>query len=196
MILSPSDSADVIAHTQDWLDKAVIGLNLCPFAKAVRIKNQIRFAVSDATDSETLLQDLASELELLAEANAEQIDTTLLIHPDALTDFLDYNDFLDVADALIEEQELDGELQVASFHPDYQFAGSGPDDIENYTNRSPFPILHLLRENSIERAVAAFPEASDIYEKNMANLLQLGHAGWQALGITMPGQKNSPRDEK
>ncbi|HXA47664.1 MAG TPA: DUF1415 domain-containing protein, partial [Burkholderiaceae bacterium] len=113
----------------------------------------------------------------------ELIDTTLLIHPDVLTDFLDYNDFLDVADAAIEELELDGELQVASFHPDYQFAGTDADDIENYSNRSPFPILHLLREDSIERAVAAFPDAADIYEKNMATLRQLGHAGWQALGI-------------
>jgi hypothetical protein len=196
MILSTIESENVIALTKVWLDKAVIGLNLCPFAKAVQVKDQIRFAVSDATDSETLLIDLASELDLLAEADPDQIDTTLLIHPQVLTDFLDYNDFLDLADAAIEELELDGQLQIASFHPDYQFAGSALDDIENYTNRSPFPILHLLRESSIERAVAAFPDATDIYEKNIANLQRLGHAGWQALGITEPRPTNSPKDEK
>ena len=183
MILDPAACQDVLAATQDWLDKAVIGLNLCPFAKAVRVKNQIRFAVSDAADSESLLRDLDSELQLLAETDAAQIDTTVLIHPYALADFLDFNDFLSAADALIEERELDGELQIASFHPHYQFAGSGPDDIENYTNRSPYPILHLLREDSIERAVAAFPDAADIYERNMALLQNLGHAGWRALGI-------------
>lgn len=196
MILSTIESQNVIALTKVWLDKAVIGLNLCPFAKAVQVKEQIRFVISDATDSETLLIDLASELDLLAGADPDQIDTTLLIHPHVLTDFFDYNDFLDLADAAIEELELDGEIQIASFHPDYQFAGSAPDDIENFTNRSPFPILHLLRESSIERAVAAFPEASDIYEKNIANLRRLGHAGWQALGITEPRPTNSPKDEK
>ncbi|HSY28860.1 MAG TPA: DUF1415 domain-containing protein [Burkholderiaceae bacterium] len=196
MILSKIESENVVALTKVWLDKAVIGLNLCPFAKAVQVKDQIRFAVSDASDSEMLLIDLASELDLLAGADPEQIDTTLLIHPHVLIDFLDYNDFLDLADAAIEELELDGQIQIASFHPDYQFAGSAPDDIENYTNRSPFPILHLLRESSIERAVAAFPDATDIYEKNIANLQRLGHAGWQALGITEPRSTNSPKDEK
>jgi hypothetical protein len=189
MILSTTESDNIIATTKVWLDKAVIGLNLCPFAKAVQIKNQIRFAVSDATDTETLLIDLASELELLSTADPEQIDTTLLIHPKVLTDFLDYNDFLDIADAAVEELELDGVLQVASFHPDYQFAGTAPDDIENFSNRSPFPILHLLREDSIERAVAAFPDAADIYEKNITTLQQLGHAGWQALNIGMNREK-------
>jgi hypothetical protein len=183
MILAANASPDIAAATQDWLDKAVIGLNLCPFAKAVRVKNQIRFAVSDASDAEALLHDLADELELLANADPQQIDTTVLIHPRALADFLDFNDFLGVADDLLEERELDGVLQIASFHPQYQFAGTTPDDIENYTNRSPYPILHLLREDSIERAVEAFPDAADIYESNMARLRKLGHAGWQALDI-------------
>jgi hypothetical protein len=183
MILAANSSPDIIAATQDWLDKAVIGLNLCPFAKAVRVKNQIRFAVSDASDAEALLHDLADELELLVNADPQQIDTTVLIHPRALADFLDFNDFLGVADDLLEERELDGVLQIASFHPQYQFAGTTPDDIENYTNRSPYPILHLLREDSIERAVEAFPDAADIYESNMARLRKLGHAGWQTLDI-------------
>jgi hypothetical protein len=195
MILEPSAHPDVIAATQTWLDKVVIGLNLCPFAKAVRVKNQIRFVVSDASDAEALLHDLADELELLANADPEQIDTTVLIHPHALADFLDFNDFLGVADDLLEEHELDGVLQIASFHPQYQFAASAPDDIENYTNRSPYPILHLLREDSIERAVEAFPDAADIYEKNMAKMQELGHAGWQALGIPGQQEPDSPTGE-
>jgi hypothetical protein len=183
MILDSSACPNIVAATQEWLDKAVIGLNLCPFAKAVRVKNQIRFVVSDAVDAQALLLDLAEELELLASADPQQIDTTVLIHPHALADFLDFNDFLGIAEDLLEERELDGELQIASFHPHYQFAGTAPDDIENYTNRSPYPILHLLREDSIERAVEAFPDAADIYEKNMERLRELGHAGWQELGI-------------
>lgn len=196
MILSTTESDDAIALTKVWLDKAVIGLNLCPFAKAVQVKNQIRFAVSDATNAETLLLDLVCELQLLASADPEQVDTTLLIHPAALTDFLDFNDFLDLADAVIDELHLGGELQIASLHPDYQFAGTAPDDIENYTNRSPFPTLHLLRERSIERAVAAFPDAADIYEKNIASMHRLGHAGWQALGVSAKPCSHSPKDEK
>jgi hypothetical protein len=195
MILSTNASDKVIAVTKSWLDKAVIGLNLCPFAKAVQVKNQIRFVVSDATDIDTLLVDLESELLALANSDPDQIDTTLLIHPYALTDFLDYNDFLDLADAAIEKLELDGQIQIASFHPDYQFAGTAPDDIENYTNRAPFPTLHLLRESSIERAVAAFPDAADIYEKNIANLRQLGIAGWQALGIIEQNEMTPPKSK-
>ncbi|MBC3919657.1 DUF1415 domain-containing protein [Undibacterium sp. CY18W] len=175
------NSADVIAATELWLEKAVIGLNLCPFAKAVQVKQQIRYIVSQARTPEALLDDLARELELLAEANPETIETTLLIHPMTLNDFLDFNDFLDVADGLLEEVELDGQLQIASFHPDYQFAGTEPDDIENYTNRAPFPTLHLLREESIDKAVLAFPEAEQIYEKNMDTMRELGHEGWRRL---------------
>ncbi|MFZ6730877.1 DUF1415 domain-containing protein [Undibacterium sp. Ji42W] len=172
---------DVISSTAAWLDKAVIGLNLCPFAKAVQVKQQVRYVVSEAKTPEALLEDLERELELLAEANPEKIETTLLIHPLALNDFLDFNDFLDVADGMLEEMELDGILQVASFHPDYQFAGTEPDDIENYTNRSPYPTLHLLREESIDKAVEAFPDAEQIYEKNMDTMRELGHEGWRHL---------------
>lgn len=171
----------VIAATRTWLERAVIGLNLCPFAKAVHVKEQIRYVVSAATTPEELLADLVRELEVLAEASAEKIDTTLLIHPQVLGDFLDYNDFLDLADDALEELQLDGILQIASFHPDYQFDGTEPDDIENFSNRAPFPTLHLLREDSIEQAVAAFPDAADIYERNIETLKKLGVEGWRKL---------------
>lgn len=174
---------DPVVATRQWLTQAVIGLNLCPFAKAVHVKEQIRYVVSDATTPEALLEKLMEELTHLQEADPEQVETTLLIHPHVLTDFLDYNDFLGVADAAVEELSLDGVLQVASFHPDYQFAGTESDDIENFSNRSPYPTLHLLRESSIDAAVAAFPEAGDIYETNMATLRKLGHKGWQALWV-------------
>lgn len=175
------DDAQVIADTVAWLEKAVIGLNLCPFAKAVHVKDQIRYAVSHATDAEGLLQDLVRELERLAEAPPEKIETTLLIHPQALADFMDFNDFLDVADAAVEELQLDGILQVASFHPDYQFDETHVDDIENFSNRSPWPTLHLIREASIDAAVEAFPDAADIYERNIETLKKLGRAGWRQL---------------
>jgi hypothetical protein len=170
-----------IAATREWLERAVIGLNLCPFAKAVHVRGQVRYVVSDATDLEALLADLLHELRLLADADPELVETTLLIHPHVLGDFLDYNDFLDVADAAVSELELDGEVQVASFHPDYRFADTAPDDMGNYSNRAPYPTLHLLREASVDRAVAAFPEAGRIFERNIDTLRQLGHAGWRAL---------------
>lgn len=172
-----------IAAVQTWIEKAVIGLNLCPFAKAVHVKKQIRYVVSTATDEDALLEELAAELHTLHTIDAEVTDTTLLILTGMLADFLDYNDFLDSADELIETLELDGEIQIASFHPDYQFAGTQADDIENYTNRSPYPILHLLRESSIDQAVAAYPDAKNIYEKNMETLRRIGHSGWQALNL-------------
>jgi hypothetical protein len=178
-----ADHDAVIALTQKWLEKAVIGLNLCPFAKAVHIKNQIRYVVTEASTDEELMAVLMEELELLAETNPDKIDTTLIIHPQVLNDFEDYNDFLDVADAALEEMDLDGILQVASFHPDYQFADTDKNDIGNYTNRSPYPTLHLLREDSVDRAVEAFPEAEDIFEKNIETMEKLGHEGWDALGL-------------
>ena len=180
---APVDYEAVIAATEQWLEKAVIGLNLCPFAKAVHVKKQVRYVVSEATAPEELLEDLIKELELLAAEDAEVVDTTLLIHPLVLQDFEDYNEFLDVADAALEELKLDGELQVASFHPAYQFADTDKNDISNYTNRSPYPTLHLLREASIDRAVEAFPEAADIFEKNIETMEKLGHAGWDKLGL-------------
>ena len=171
----------VIDETRHWMLQAVIGLNLCPFAKAVHVKNQIRYVVSEATTPEELAHDLIEELQFLNQADPQEVDTTLLIHPQTLNDFLDYNDFLDVADAAVTELDLEGILQVASFHPQFQFEDTEPDDIENYTNRTPYPTLHLLREDSIEKAVEAFPEASDIFEANIETLEKLGHDGWQQL---------------
>lgn len=178
--------AEIVAATRAWLEKAVIGLDLCPFAKAVHIRNQIRYVVSDAEAPESLLADLLVELRTLAAADPDAVETTLLIHPRVLAEFLDYNDFLDVADAAVADLGLVGEIQVASFHPLYQFAGTEPDDITNYTNRSPYPMLHLLREASVERAVATFPDTAGIPEKNMATLRRLGHEGWRRLGLRAP----------
>jgi hypothetical protein len=175
-------SEEIIARTQHWLEKAVIGLNLCPFAKAVHAKRQIRYTVSAARTPEALLADLAKSLESLSAADPAKVDTTLLIHPYVLADFLDYNNFLDAADATLVELGLAGKIQLASFHPHYQFAGTQPDDIENYTNRSPYPMLHLLREASIDRAVAAFPDAAEIFDKNIETLRRIGHEGWRNLG--------------
>lgn len=174
-------AVDPIADTRRWIERAVIGLNLCPFAKAVYVKEQVRFVLSDATTTEALLEQLAEELVLLRDTDAQVIDTTLIIHPDVLTEFLDYNDFLENAEAAVDALDLQGVLQVASFHPQYQFAGAAADDISHYTNRSPYPTLHLLREDSVERAVAAFPDPDVIVERNIQTLGRLGHAGWRRL---------------
>jgi hypothetical protein len=177
---TPADSHDtIVAATQHWLTRAVIGLNLCPFAKSVHVKQQIRFAISEAVDLEGILTDLEAELNRLVQADPERIDTTLVIVPRALADFLDFNDCLFFADRLVKQMRLEGVLQIASFHPQYQFEGSEPDDIENYTNRAPYPTLHLLREASIERAVDAFPDTAGIYERNQETLRRLGHEGWR-----------------
>ncbi|UTA55065.1 DUF1415 domain-containing protein [Lysobacter soli] len=172
---------DPIAQTRRWLVRAVIGLNLCPFAKAVYVKQQVRFVLSEATTTEALLEELTAELSLLSQTDPQAVDTTLLVHPHVLTDFLDYNDFLDRADAAVAALGLEGEIQVASFHPQYQFAGTYPDEMGNYTNRAPFPTLHLLREASIDRAVAAFPDPDVIVERNIATLEELGVEGWKRL---------------
>lgn len=178
--------AEVLAATRHWLESAVIGLNLCPFAKAVYVKNQVRLVVSRARHADDLLEELDRELDLLVATPADEIDTTLLIHATLFDDFLDFNDFLEVADGVVEEHGLEGVIQLASFHPKFQFDGTEPDDISNYTNRAPFAILHLLREDSVERAVAAFPEAEAIFEENIKTLEKLGHAGWDALGLQSP----------
>ena len=175
------DENEVIAATREWLEKAVIGLNLCPFAKAVYVKNQVRFVVSTARSLDGWLEDLDRELDFLAAADPEAIDTTLLIHPTLLPDFLDFNDFMQLAEAAVDEHGLEGVIQIASFHPRFQFEGTAPDDLGNYTNRAPFPTLHLLREASIERAVAVFPEAETIYQRNIETLEELGQSGWDAL---------------
>ena len=175
---------DCIAVTRRWLERAVIGLNLCPFAKAVHVRDQIRWVASRATDTEGLRADLVRELELLRDADPALVDTTLLVHPFVLHDFLAFNDFLGAADRAVRQLKLEGVIQIASFHPRYRFADSdGGDDIANFSNRAPFPTLHLLRESSIDAAVAAFPDAADIYERNMTTLRRLGHAGWQRLWL-------------
>ncbi|MDQ9171901.1 DUF1415 domain-containing protein [Oxalobacteraceae bacterium R-40] len=173
----------VITEIRKWVQHAVIGLNLCPFAKAVHTKERIRYVVSDASDPERLCEDLCRELQMLHTSNPAQIETTLLVHPHVLNDFLDYNDFLDVADAIIEDMHLAGEIQIASFHPNYQFAGTSADAVENYTNRSPYPMLQLLRESSIEAAAASYPDASEIYERNIETLHALGMSGLRDLGV-------------
>ncbi len=175
----PDSHDDILAATRHWLARAVIGLNLCPFAKSVYVKEQVRYAISEATTLEDALADLETELRALEAADPQQVDTTLVIYPRAFADFVDYNDALFFAERLVRQLRLDGVLQIASFHPEYRFEGSEADDIENYTNRAPYPILHLLREDSIARAVDAFPDASAIYEKNQETLRRLGHDGWR-----------------
>jgi hypothetical protein len=172
-----------IEDTQTWLMQAVVGLNLCPFAKAVVVKDRVRYRVCTSAEPADLLVMLRDELQHLAEADPEQLDTTLLIAPHALPDFLDFNDFLSDCDAVLQDLALDGVLQVADFHPRYQFGGTDVDDMENFTNRTPYPTLHLLRESSIDKAVEAYPDASLIFERNIEVLNTLGHGGWQALGV-------------
>ncbi len=173
----------VILETRDWIEKAVIGLNLCPFAKAVYIKNQVRIVVSSARHLDAFLEDLDRELDHLAEVDPDVTDTTLLIHPTLFPDFLDFNDVHQIADEAVAEHGLEGVIQIASFHPLYQFEGTEPDDITNYTNRAPYPTLHLIREASLDKAVEAFPEAETIYERNIETMNKLGIAGWLALGM-------------
>jgi hypothetical protein len=175
------DAAAVEADIRRWLERAVIGLNLCPFAKAVYAKNQVRIVISDASTESALLEQMGEELVLLRDTPANQVDTTLLVHPQVLQDFLDYNDFLDQADALIDAMDLEGVLQAASFHPDYQFADTQPDDAENLTNRAPYPTLHLLREDSVARAVEAYPEPDAIIERNVATMQGIGVEGFRNL---------------
>ena len=177
---APAEPAE-IAATRRWLERAVIGLNLCPFAKAVHVKRQVRYVLSSAHDRDALRTDLEHELRLLAASDPAEVDTTLIVHPHVLQDFLDYNDFLDVADATLRALGLEGEIQVASFHPDYVFAGEPADDPSNATNRAPYPTLHLLREASIDRAVAAYPEPDAIVERNIATMRRLGPAGLRRL---------------
>lgn len=174
----------VLALTRHWLEHTVIGLNLCPFANSVFRKNQIEYRISVARDADALLTDLMQALESLTRTPESQTDTTLLIHPGVLTDFSDYNDFLDVADAVLEATGLAGTIQIASFHPHYCFADVEAEDITNFTNRSPFPMLHLLRESSIERGVAAYPDTEEIVQRNLATLRNLGLDGWRALQAT------------
>ncbi len=171
----------VVDDTRRWLERAVIGLNLCPFAKGPHVKGQVHYAVTEATGWSELLADLEREIDDLLASDVARRETTLLVMPRALPDFFEFTGFLGEADRLLERRELEGTLQLANFHPQYQFAGTGPDDITNFTNRAPYPTLHLLREDSIARAAEAFPEARDIYEVNMETMRRLGHDGWDRL---------------
>ena len=174
-------NSPALDQTRTWVEQAVIGLNLCPFAKAPQVKGLVRYVQSQATDPAALLGDLIDELQRLFKSPSERLETTLLVHPLVFTDFADFNDFLGVAEDAVTDLGLEGVIQVASFHPDYRFEGTTADDISNATNRSPHPTLHLIREDSIDRAVAAFPEAETIYVANMATMERLGPQGWAAL---------------
>ena len=181
--IHPVSDSTAIADTVRWLERAVIGLNLCPFAKAPHVKGRIHHAVSQAADTEGLTRELEAELQALQNLPANERETSLLIVPHLLADFLDFNDYLEEADRALARLGLEGVFQIASFHPRYQFAGTEPDDITNFTNRSPYPTLHLIREDSIDQAVAAFPEAETIFEANMRTLVDLGHQGWNQLDV-------------
>ncbi len=183
----------MLSLTVRWLERAVIGLNLCPFAKSVHVKGQIHYRLSHATQKQELLQVLQEELQALQATDPAVRDTTLLILADCFPDFLDFNDFLQDADDVLYTLGLDGTLQIASFHPRFQFAGTTEDDITNFTNRAPFPVLHLIREASIARAVEAFPDAEMIYEKNMRTLEDLGRAGWKELGLEIEREQDAER---
>ncbi len=172
---------EALAETRAWVERAVIGLQLCPFARAPQVRGQVRYVVSAARDPEALLTDLVEELKHLVAEPAERIETTLLIHPQVLADFADYNQFLAVADGSLAALGLEGVIQIASFHPDYRFAGTAPSDVANATNRSPYPTLHLLREASIEHALASFAQPETIFAINSATMERLGAEGWAAL---------------
>ena len=178
-----SQDAAIIAATRHWVERAVIGLNLCPFAKAVERRGQVRYIVSRAVTEEQLLADLRAEFQHLAATPADVTDNTLLIHPDVLRDFFAFQTFLARAELAVRKAGFEGVFQVASFHPDYQFADAEPDDLGNLTNRAPYPTLHLLREASITQAVDAFPAGETIYERNIKTLTELGREGWKKLGI-------------
>jgi len=171
----------IIAYTSAWVEQVVIGLNLCPFAKPVHTKGQIDYFLSHARDETTLAANLRLAMQRLIASTPEKMDTCLLIHPWVLSDFFDYNNFLDIADGILDELELIGVLQIASFHPHYQFAGTTEDDVTNCTNRSPFPMLHLLREKSLDKATAALPDANVIVDRNVDTMISLGHEGWNHL---------------
>ena len=181
-------TSEVLQATQGWLERAVIGLNLCPFAKAVHAKDQIHYALCWAQDTADVLDALAAELQDLLAQAPEQRDTTLLILPDAFPDFWNFHGLVQRAEKLLRTLNLDGVLQIASFHPQFEFADAPAGDMAHYTNRAPYPILHLLREDSMDRAVAAYPDAALIYERNIARLRDLGLQGWQDLQTVTPPQ--------
>ena len=191
------DIDTVSEHTKQWLEKAVIGLNLCPFAKAPHVKNLVRIVVSEARHLDGFLEDLDRELQLLGNTPASELETTLLVHPTLFPDFETFNQMLEIADDAVVENELEGIVQIAPFHPDFQFEGTEADDISNYTNRSPYPTLHLIREDSIAKATEAFPDASAIFDRNIALLEKMGHEGWDKLDIPRcPFPHHKPSENK
>ena len=191
------DTNTVSEHTKQWLEKAVIGLNLCPFAKAPHVKNLVRIVVSEARHLDGFLEDLDRELQLLGNTPASELETTLLVHPTLFPDFEIFNQVLEIADDAVVENELEGIVQIAPFHPDFQFEGTEADDISNYTNRSPYPTLHLIREDSITKAAEAFPDASAIFDRNIALLEKMGHEGWDKLDILRcPFPHHKPSENK
>jgi hypothetical protein len=169
----------IIAATRHWVETVVIDLNLCPFAKRELVRDRIRFVCTDAVDEQSLLMALQDEL--LHLQDNEPLETTLLVHPQVLADFDDYNQFLDLADMLLGELRLTGEFQIASFHPDYQFAGTEPEDVGNTTNRSPYPMLHLIRERSLAQAIENYPDPENIPARNVETVERLGPEAMQAL---------------
>ena len=191
------DTNTVSEHTKQWLEKAVIGLNLCPFAKAPHVKNLVRIVVSEARHLDGFLEDLDRELQLLGNTSASELETTLLVHPTLFPDFETFNQMLEIADDAVVENELEGIVQIAPFHPDFQFEGTEADDISNYTNRSPYPTLHLIREDSIAKAAEAFSDASAIFDRNIALLEKMGHEGWDKLDIPRcPFPHHKPSENK
>lgn len=191
------DTNTVSEHTKQWLEKAVIGLNLCPFAKAPHVKNLVRIVVSEARHLDGFLEDLDRELQLLGNTPASELETTLLVHPTLFPDFETFNQMLEIADDAVVENELEGIVQIAPFHPDFQFEGTEADDISNYTNRSPYPTLHLIREDSIAKAAEAFPDSSAIFDRNIALLEKMGHEGWDKLDIPRcPFPHHKPSENK
>ena len=191
------DIDTVSEHTKQWLEKAVIGLNLCPFAKAPHVKNLVRIVVSEARHLDGFLEDLDRELQLLGNTPASELETTLLVHPTLFPDFETFNQMLEIADDAVVENELEGIVQIAPFHPDFQFEGTEADDISNYTNRSPYPTLHLIREDSIAKAAEVFPDASAIFDRNIALLEKMGHEGWDKLDIPRcPFPHHKPSENK
>ncbi len=172
---------EVIALTRAWLEHVVIGLNLCPFAESVYRQQQVAYQVSQATDETGLMNDLIAAIDGLVNADPKTIDTMLLVHPQALLNFEDYNQFIGWTEEFLAESGLEAVVQIASFHPDYRFAGTDANDITHNTNRSPFPMLHLLREASVDAALAALPHAAQLVEKNLDTLRDLGKDGWDAL---------------
>lgn len=173
--------ARVLRRTQAWIEHVVLGLSLCPYAKQPWQQDRVRLQLTQARDADALLARLADELRFLADADPAEVETTLLIAPHMLASFEDFLDFMDLAEACVEALDLEGEIQVASFHPDFQFGDAPADDAAHATNRSPYPTLHLIREASIEAAVAAHPDPDRIWQRNLEVMRQLGPDGWDAL---------------